>query len=161
MGELAMKEEASIRNNLRVSVKLLSQRYLSTMKAIWIGVTLPLPKDSGFLDLDCLAIVVVVFGFWVWDLVLSLLWSVCCCYLFRVCEKLKRVKKEGRKCGCERRDEVYFWGLVWNLLTVLAETTKQNVAYRAELLFFLVFLTDSPLSFSIVRIILSRKWERG
>jgi len=72
-GELAMKEEASIRNNLRVSLKLLSQRYLSTMKAIWIGVTLPLPKDSGFLDLDCLAIVVVVVvvvcGFWVGDLV--------------------------------------------------------------------------------------------
>jgi hypothetical protein len=58
-----MKEEASIRNDFRVSVKLLSQRYLSTMKAIWIGVTLPLPNDSGFLDLDCFAIVAVVTGF--------------------------------------------------------------------------------------------------
>jgi hypothetical protein len=65
-----MKEEASIRNDFRVSVKLLSQRYLSTMKAIWIGVTLPLPNDSGFFDLDCFAIVVVVtgffFGFEIW-----------------------------------------------------------------------------------------------
>ena len=30
-----------------------------------------------------------------------------CCYLFRVCEKLKRVKKEGSEYGCERRDEVF------------------------------------------------------
>lgn len=53
-----MSEEASFRKAERVSVKLLSQRYLSTMNATWIGVTLPLPNESGFLGFDCFTIVV-------------------------------------------------------------------------------------------------------
>lgn len=51
MGELAMREEASVRKMERVDEKLLSQRYLSTMNAICVGVTFPFPSVSTFLPL--------------------------------------------------------------------------------------------------------------
>jgi len=156
MGELAMKEEASIRNNLRVSVKLLSQRYLSTMKAIWIGVTLPLPKDSGFLDLDCLAIVV-----WFWFL-RFVFCEVCLVYLFRVCEKLKRVKKEGRKCGCERRERV-FLGFRLKFIDCFGGNNKtERCLPRGVTFFSFLFVFDSfTIFFNCENNIIYKMRKRG